>query len=138
MVLDRFEEKFSKTDSCWIWNAATRSTGYGVFSFNGKPETASRVSYRLYCGDIPNGLHVLHKCDNRICVNPEHLFLGTNKDNVEDRKSKGRRAGRFKILAEDDITLIGNLLKSQLSYRAISRQTGFSRESIRRVALGIY
>lgn len=139
MALDRFESKFSKTDSCWIWNAATRSTGYGVFSFNGKPQTASRVSYILYKGDIPPGMHVCHSCDNRICVNPDHLFLGTNKDNVEDRKAKGRRAGRFKVLSEDDIVLIQNLLQEKnLSYRGISRQTGFSRESIRRVALGTY
>lgn len=139
MAQNRFEQKFTKTDGCWIWNAATRSTGYGVFSYKGKPVTASRVSYLLYKGEIPGELFVCHTCDNRLCVNPNHLFLGTNKDNVEDRKSKGRRVGRLKVLSYEQIHNLKELLASNdMSYREISRQTKISRETIRRVALGVY
>ena len=139
MSQNRFEKKFTKTDGCWIWNAATKTTGYGVFRFNGKTVTASRMSYLLYKGEIPDGLHVLHTCDNPLCVNPDHLFLGTNKDNVEDRKSKNRRVGRLKVVDEKQYASVQELLKTKtLSYREISRQTGISRQTICRISNNIY
>lgn len=139
MSQNRFEDKVLKTDGCWIWKAATRTTGYGVFSYKGKPVTASRVSYILYKGEITDGLHVLHTCDNRLCVNPDHLFLGTNKDNVEDRKSKGRRAGRLKVASEENISEIKSLLETEkYSYREIERMTGISRSTIQRIKHEIY
>lgn len=139
MTLRRFEKKFTKTDGCWIWNAATDRYGYGAFSYNGKTETASRVSYQLYKGPINDGLHVLHTCDNPACVNPDHLFLGTNKQNVEDRKTKGRRVGRLKVLDTKQIEeLLTILNRKDMSYREISRTTGISRETIRRVSLNTY
>lgn len=139
MAQNRFEEKFVKTDGCWIWNAATDRNGYGVFSYNGKRETSSRISYIFYKGSISNGLHVLHTCDNPSCVNPDHLFLGTNKDNVEDRKAKNRPVGRHKIITTELMTRIKEHLGShENSYRAISRELGVSRETIRRIANGKY
>lgn len=139
MILDRFEKKFDKTDGCWIWNAATDGKGYGAFSYKGKRATASRVSYELYKGSFPSQMHVLHTCDNPRCVNPDHLFLGTNKDNVEDRKSKGRRAGRLKILDQNAIDSLRKILSTNnYSYREINRRTGISRETIRRVATNTY
>ena len=139
MSQNRFEQKFNKTDGCWIWNAATRTTGYGVFSYKGKAVTASRVSYILYKGEIPDGLHVLHTCDNRLCVNPDHLFLGTNTDNVEDRKAKNRRVGRLKVVDANKLADINGFLQAgTYSYREISRLTGVSRDTIRRVANNIY
>lgn len=139
MTLHRFEKKFTKTDGCWIWNAATDPKGYGAFRYEGKTQIASRVSYQLYKGNVPSGLHVLHTCDNPSCVNPDHLFLGTNDDNVEDRKSKGRRVGRLKVLDPKQLEeLIAMLGKGDLSYREISRRTSISRETIRRVAINKY
>lgn len=91
-MLQRFEEKYIKRNSklCWEWTATTMNNGYGHFWYNKKLTLAHRVSYQFYIGQIPNGICVLHKCDNRKCVNPNHLFLGTYQDNATDRKNKGR------------------------------------------------
>lgn len=137
MALERFEKKFTKHENgCWLWNAARRTTGYGVFSFNGKPVTASRVSFILYHGVDPEGLFVCHKCDNPLCVNPDHLFLGTNKDNVEDRKLKGRPAGRYSTLTEERYNEIKQFIESHpnLSLREIARRLGESRSAVQRIS----
>jgi hypothetical protein len=90
-TLERFEDKFVKSESgCWEWIGGKYVGGYGVFYFRGKKRGAHRVSYILYVGEILNGLSVCHKCDNPSCVNPNHLFLGTQLDNVRDMFSKGR------------------------------------------------
>lgn len=77
---------------CWTWTAAFRRDGYGVFGFGGSMKAAHRVSHQLHVGDVPEGMCVLHKCDNKKCVNPDHLTLGTLKDNHRDMRSKGREA----------------------------------------------
>lgn len=72
---------------CWYWVGARHKLGYGLAA-TGK---AHRVSWELHCGSIPEGMNVLHRCDVRCCVNPDHLFLGTQADNVHDMCDKGRR-----------------------------------------------
>lgn len=89
---ERFMSKlvFGASD-CWIWRGHVDSIGYGRFPYKGENK-AHRVAYSIFTGQIPDGMLVLHKCDNRQCVNPEHLFLGTQSDNMKDMVSKGRNA----------------------------------------------
>lgn len=97
-VEQRFWEKVIKVglDDCWEWLAVRNSDGYGKFRMPGDKsmESAHRAVWRLVVGPIPDDLHVLHRCDNRGCVNPRHLFLGTQADNVYDMVAKGRHVKR--------------------------------------------
>lgn len=87
----RFLEKVVWIGRCWEWTAFKNRKGYGIFKLNGRHVGAHRISYELYISEIPKGLLCLHRCDNPSCVNPKHLFLGTNQDNMNDMKSKGRK-----------------------------------------------
>jgi hypothetical protein len=83
--------RFAGIDQCWPWTGTIRDPfGYGGFHMNGRMQASHRVSWQLAKGPIPDGLCVLHRCDNPPCVNPLHLFLGTKSDNSLDRHRKGR------------------------------------------------
>lgn len=88
----RFESKFVKghKDDCWEWLG--KVFGYGKFAIGSKYRRSHRLAYVLYVGAIPRGLFVLHSCDNRCCVNPNHLWVGTQQDNMDDMVTKGRQA----------------------------------------------
>lgn len=77
-------------DECWLWQSYCFKDGYGCFYINRRYQRAHRVSWQLVNGKIPVGLCVLHHCDTPLCVNPRHLFLGTNADNATDKVTKGR------------------------------------------------
>lgn len=94
---ERFFEKVIKTDSCWIWDAALNSRGYGSFTYERKRLSAHKFSYMYFVGDIPKGLIVCHDCDVPECVNPKHLWLGTPKDNSRDMISKKRGAWQKEV-----------------------------------------
>ncbi len=97
-LADRFWSKVLKTDTCWLWKSGTNSHGYGRFQYFtrlerpglGRDLYAHRVAWLLTNGPIEDGLNVLHHCDNPPCVNPAHLFLGTQTDNMQDCGRKGR------------------------------------------------
>lgn len=94
-AVDFFTDK-SKKDGCWVWTGHLSETGYGKIRYNGVQWKAHRASYVAFVGEIPEGLFVCHACDNPKCVRPDHLWLGTAKDNVRDMLDKGRgqKAGR--------------------------------------------
>ena len=106
---DRFMSKTKKvTGGCVEWTGHIDANGYGRFSADGKPRWAHRVSWEIAHGKIPYGKNVLHKCDNPKCVNPDHLFLGTQKDNVLDMRNKGRGVNppiRRKLTEKDIISI---------------------------------
>lgn len=91
---ERFWPKVIKTQNCWLWNAGKDERGYGkIFLKHGlSPQKAHRISWILTHGEILNNLCVLHKCDVPACVNPDHLYLGTHKDNTEDAKKRNRHS----------------------------------------------
>lgn len=130
---ERFEDKFIPvTESgCWLWTASVGSRGYGDFRINKKTVRAHRVSYELYIGQIPEGMCVLHKCDIRLCVNPDHLFLGTNANNSADMVAKGRvkrgAAHGMAKLTEKDVIEIRNSEKLQ---KVLAKKHSVSRSHI--------
>jgi len=98
-MVARFWAKVEKTEGCWLWRGAARR-GYGAFSpQHGTTRPAHRVAWELAnSAPIPDGLCVLHRCDNPPCVRPDHLFLGTKKDNAQDAIRKGRRGPKERCI----------------------------------------
>ena len=111
-----------ESDDCWEWNAGKFTYGYGCFKKNGKGMYAHRVAWELTNGPIPEGKLVLHKCDNRGCVNPNHLYIGTNSNNMQDRSERnpsGCGHGQPKLSIED-VRKIRKLLADKVPQRRIA------------------
>ncbi len=138
-TLERFEAKFERvTESgCWIWKGAIfPERGYGAFAYPGE-QLAHRVSWRLYRGEIPEGKFVLHRCDVPACVNPEHLFLGTQTENMADkvrkaRQSRGAGTGVSKLTQEQVVAIKAD---ARLQ-KEIALSYGISQSAVSEIKLG--
>ena len=137
------EERFwAKVDrrgdsECWNWTAGGNQYGYGrIHALRPKRKLlqAHRVSFELAHGSIPEGLHVCHRCDNRKCCNPSHMFLGTNIDNHADKVSKGRQARGDRLpqtkLIETDVTAIRCLIRDGVTQKEIASRFSISQSVI--------
>lgn len=131
----RFWSKVDKTgpSGCWLWTGGRFGSGYGCTRWQGKHSCmAHRVAYEIVFGDIPKGMFVCHVCDNKECVNPSHLFIGTAKDNSRDMVSKGRSiACSFKgernpsaKVSSGNVHIVRGLFEKGCSVREISDRTG--------------
>lgn len=134
-LLERFTCKLMVDESskCWNWIGAKSKNGYGHISVNGRVQQAHRVSYEMHVGVIQDGLEICHRCDNTSCVNPDHLFAGTHKENMNDCKIKGRGKGlvgednkRAKLTREDVIFI----RSSSMTNTALGKMFGVSNVAV--------
>jgi hypothetical protein len=134
--MSRFWKNVDKTDGCWNWTGTLTEKGYGRFKTSTKNWRAHRLSYEMHCGAVPDGMQVLHECDNPSCVRPDHLFLGTNADNMADKCAKGReshyspkgeQSGRAKLTEAQVLDIRG----ASGTAAEIARQFGMSRTAVR-------
>lgn len=129
-----FWDRVSKGDGCWEWQGARDGAGYGALSVNGRVEVATRFAWEITHGPIAPGLVVRHKCDNPPCVRPDHLELGTPKDNQQDKAQRGRSArGEKNHLARMTVALVGEvrrLAATGVSISEIERRTGISHNAL--------
>lgn len=117
---DRFISKVEITENCWIWKAGKMKSGYGLFWLD-KQGSAHRASWILHNGEIPKGLCVCHKCDNPSCVNPDHLFLGTHKENTQDAIKKKRLVLQKTKIPKDQHDKIIHLYENGMTQREIGK-----------------
>ena len=151
-VQDRFWAKVEKGDGCWEWKGAIKNTGYGVFQIGtwgaSKIIKAHRYSWELSNGKIPDGLWVLHKCDNRKCVRPDHLFLGDAFANMSDCAAKGRLGSQIhpearprgashwkSTLTQEEVDLIRERRKKGERTKDLAEEYGVGRHTISNVVL---
>jgi hypothetical protein len=142
----KFVKKPDNANLCWSWMGAKDKDGYGTFYGKGFGKTAHRFSYYYHYGVIPKGMCVCHTCDNRGCVNPKHLWLGTNADNTRDRDIKNRRAvtvppihygskNHKTKLTENQVLEIRRLLNEGFSCYKLGKIYGVSGNNIRDIKL---
>lgn len=144
--MERFWNKVQKTESCWLWTGSLNSDGYATFHDHGTHSTkAHRFIYEQMFGPIERGLNVCHRCDVRHCVNPEHLFLGTQAENMRDCHRKGRYSSEtgqtgsrhhHSKLRESDIPEIRRLREAGVTFKAIGERYGVRDVTIQNIFNG--
>lgn len=140
---ERFWEKIKKAGSseCWEWVAYKDIGGYGIIAVNKITQKAHRVSWILHYGEIPDGMFVLHKCDNPACVNPDHLFLGTQQENIQDMVNKKRHSRheshRSAKLTRQDVKDIIELRRQKISMRKIADMYNITNCTVHSICQGI-
>lgn len=137
---ERLKNYIVSPEGCWEWQGDFRPNGYGRLTINGKSVSSHRASYEYHVGKVPAGLLTLHLCDNKKCMRPEHLYVGTFIDNGADFSDTGQFRGEGNpnvILKEDEVKEIKALIKSrQITYHKIAEKFGVSRQAIKDIALG--
>lgn len=139
-ALERFVKKYSVSDSgCWEWKYPRPDGRANTFFHEGKVQSAYRVSYQLHVGPIPEGICVLHRCDNGLCVNPGHLFLGTYVDNYHDMVSKGRAniargMGKKSTKLTDDA--VKDIKTSSMNGNQLAKKYGVKRQTVYDILAG--
>ncbi len=139
----RFWDKVNKTNSCWLWTAYKNHDGYGQFGLkNRKAIGAHRYLYIELYGPIPEGMCVCHTCDNRGCVNPDHLWLGTHRDNMKDRMAKkrdarGQRNGNVKLTDNQVRKIKKHLTRKDISRKEICRKFNIAYPTLCQIAYNI-
>jgi hypothetical protein len=138
--------KILEDDLCWEWQASKDFKGYGHFSVNGRTIRSHRLSYMIKNGkdSIPEGMSICHFCDNRKCVNPNHLFLGTNYDNVQDRHTKGRdgaaigeKHGKAKLKEEDVLFIRESYADKKFTRQELAEMFGIKDGEIGNIVKGL-
>ena len=137
-IKERLMNNFFYSDNgCWIWNKCLNQNNYGVIRARGKNYLAHRLSFEIFKKENPKNKFVCHKCDNPLCINPEHLFLGTQKDNLKDAKNKNRMINgeshyRSKLKI-NDILEIKKMCKSGITQKLISKKFNVSESNISKI-----
>lgn len=132
---ERFWNKVDKTSTCWLWTGNVLNSGYGQFALtHSKMIQAHRYAYLVSIGPIPHDLFVLHMCDVKNCVNPAHLFLGTNSDNQIDCRNKGGLG--HQTLTKADIPGIRKLLRLGHKQKEIAARYGVGYRAISQIKNG--
>lgn len=121
------ERTITTKGGCLEFTGSKNQGGYGHIWHDNKLQVVHRVSYMLCVGEIPNGMFVLHRCDNRPCCNPEHLFLGYDADNVKDMVQKGRHRH---ILSKETLVDIKEGLNNKIPHKELAAKHGVTREAI--------
>lgn len=142
-VEERFFRHIEKTDACWLWQGRLVGKGYGSIGLGGagaKQKLVHRLSYEIHKGQIPEGMVVMHKCDNPRCVNPDHLEAGTQSQNIKDAFARGRKmnlpsgvkgeaCGASKLMEADVL----NIRESKLSFSKLAAAYGVNKSTIERI-----
>lgn len=154
-ITRRFWSKVDKTPGhgpqgdCWLWTGAPNSDGYGSLRIGSRRDgsrtgiKSHRLSYLLHYGNVPDGLQVLHRCDNPPCVNPDHLFLGTHTDNMRDRSAKGRgnhptgeRNAATRLSSRQVATIRERYAKGEVFQHQLAAEFGIAQTTVSAIVRG--
>lgn len=132
--IGKLAEACDAVGDCWIWRKAKTRAGYGVIWFDGKVRYCHRLSYEFHKGEIPEGLYVMHSCDTPACLNPAHLSVGTQRENLVDMRRKNRHFGKLTTFLADQIK--SEYGSGNTTQRKLARKFGVSQCNIWHIVNG--